>query len=125
MLAGRLRLTDRTMIRAAALTIALTLAGTPAATAACIVWCSSPCPASMPNATTSVTAGRTCAETLVTAPVLREDNRREGSARTVTHVALDAPHTFLAALQSGRVARIRAHSEPPPGHQKPPTVLRL
>ena len=122
---GCLRLTVRTMIRAAALTITLTLAGTPAATAACIVWCSSPCPASMPNSATGVTGPRTCADTLVTAPVLREDNRRDGSTRTVTHVAMFAHRAFLADLQSGRVARIRAHSEPPPGHQKPPTVLRL
>ena len=120
-----LRLTDEAMIRAAALTIVLTLAGTPAATAACIVWCSSPCPASMPNASTGVTGPRSCAETLVTAPVLREDNRREGSMRTATHVAVDVPPAFLVDLQSGRVARLWAHSDPPPGHRKPPTVLRI
>src|SRR5581483_334763 len=102
-----LRLTDRAMIRAVALTVALTLAGTPVAMAACIVWCSSPCPTSMPNSATGVTAPRTCADTLVTGPGLREDSLREASTHPVTHVALNTPRAFIADLQSGRVTRNR------------------
>jgi hypothetical protein len=120
------------MIRAAALTIVLTLAGTPAATAACLLWCGSPCPTSMPQSSGGVTSPRTCAESLVTAPVLREDSQRERAGRAMTHVDgqhvehLELSHaSFSADAETGRAARVLAHTEPPPGHQKPPTVLRL
>ena len=123
---GCLRLTDRAMIRAAALTIVLTLAGTPAATAACLLWCGSPCPTSMAQSASSVTGPRTCAESMVTAPVVREDSQRERAGRAIAHVDVALPRGLVSAgLETGRVARVFAHTEPPPGHQKPPTVLRL
>ena len=113
------------MIRAAALTIVLTLAGTPAATAACLLWCGSPCPTSMAESN-GVTGPRTCAESIATAPVLREDSQREKAGRSVAHADIDFNHAWLsAALKAGRAARVFAHTEPPPGHQKPPTVLRI
>ena len=114
------------MIRAAALTIVLTLAGTPAATAACLLWCGSPCPTSMAQSANSVTGPRTCAESMATAPVLREDSQRERAGRAIAHVDVALPHAlFSVGLETGRVARVFAYTEPPPGHQKPPTVLRL
>jgi hypothetical protein len=127
-LPGCLRLTDRAMIRAAALTIVLTLAGTPAATAACLLWCGSPCPTSMHQAA-GVTGPSTCAEALVTAPVLREDSQRERAGRATTHVHVEQVEFghawFSADIQAGLAARVLAHTKPPPGHQKSPTVLRL
>ena len=114
------------MIRAAALTIVLTLAGTPAATAACLLWCGSPCPTSMSQSTSGVTGPQTCAESLVIPPVLREDSQREKAGRAVAHTDIEFNHAWLsAALEAGRAARVFAHTEAPPGHQKPPTVLRI
>ncbi len=122
---GCLRLTDRAMIRAAALTIVLTLAGTPAATAACILWCGSPCPTSMPPSAGGATAPRTCAESLVTAPILREDSQRERATHVHAEHAEFSHAWFTADVETGRAACVLAHTAPPPGHQKPPTVLRI
>jgi hypothetical protein len=80
----------------------------------------------MPQSASGVTGPRTCAESIVTAPVLREDSQREREGRTIAHVDVALPHAlFSAGLETGRVARVFANAEPPPGHQKPPTVLRL
>lgn len=114
------------MIRAAALTIVLTLAGTPVATAACLLWCGSPCPTSMAQSANSVTGSRTCAESMVTAPIVREDSQREKTGGAAAHADVEFSHASSStALRAGRTARVFAHTEPPPDHHKPPTVLRI
>ena len=115
------------MIRAAALTIVLTLAGTPAATAACLLWCGTPCPTSTTESASGVvTNPRTCAQSIVIAPVLREDDQRGKTRRALAHSDLAFSHAWLSAgIEVGRVIRVLARTEPPPGHQKPPTVLRI
>jgi hypothetical protein len=65
-----------------------------------------------------------CAKSLVAGPGLREDVRRDtGSIAHQTSV--DARHAFTLNLESHSVALVLSHSDPPPGHQPPPTVLRL
>ena len=73
-----------------------------------------------------VTTSPTCAESIVIAPVLREDDQRDKTGRALAHVDLEFSHAWLSAgLEDGRAIRIPARTEPPPGHQKPPTVLRI
>jgi hypothetical protein len=63
---------------------------------------------------------------MVTAPILREDSQREKTGRAAAHADVEFSHAWSsAALQAGRTARVFAHTEPPPGNQKPPTVLRI
>ena len=105
----------------------LTLAGTPAATAVCLLWCASPCPTSTnESASGVVTIPRTCTDAIVIAPVLREDDQRAKIGRALAHADLDFSHAWLrAGLERGQAIRVLARSEPPPGHQNPPTVLRI
>lgn len=64
-------------------------AGTPAATAASLLWCGAPCPLSMTDSASGVTGPRTYAESMATAPVLRENNEREMVSRAVAHADVE------------------------------------
>lgn len=114
------------MIRVIALTVVLTLAGTPAATAACLVWCSSPCSEPMQQDGTIVSASQTsCENLLIGAPILREESRRERQAPSVAYLAGPPLRITGFDLEYMGVPFLAARDHAPPGHQKPPTVLRL
>ena len=126
MLAVGVRLTDRPMLRVAALTVVLSLVGSPAATALCLVWCGTPCPTTTMSESASVTgATENCAKRLVMEPTLREETRRAGASVTSHHTSFDVSRAFTLNLESQRVALVLSFGGPPPGDHAPPTVLRL
>lgn len=114
------------MIRVTALTVVLTLAGTPAATAACFVWCSSPCSEPMQQDGPTISASQTsCENLLIGPPILREESRRERQAPSVAQLAGPPVRTSGFDLEYRGVPFLATREHAPPGHQKPPTVLRL
>jgi hypothetical protein len=113
------------MLRVAALTVVLSLVGTPAATAACLAWCGTPCPTAMPKSVSASGATDDCAKALIAAPGLREDSRRDNASTATHQISVGVRQAFAPNLEGRRVAVVLSHSDPPPGFQAPPTVLRL
>jgi hypothetical protein len=113
------------MIRITALTVLLTFAGTPAATAACLLWCGSPCPPAHSQQHSVMSTGQdSCEKLFVAAPSVREDNRREHQRPSV-HSPFDIARTANLNIDHRSVAFVISREHAPPGHPKPPTVLRL
>jgi hypothetical protein len=113
------------MIRAAALTVVLTLVGAPMAQTACLIWCGGSCQQASHRAHREWLVGEDdCAPPVAIAPIVKDGNRIEVPLPSVSDLGADFPHLFRAALGYRRIAPI-PDSEPPPGHLKPFTVLRI
>lgn len=116
------------MIRLAALTVVLVLAGTPVATATCLLWCCGGAPCSQSPHRDGVTISpnhMSCEGLLVSTPSLREETRRERSAPSQAHLTELPLQASLFDPDYRALTSSVLHEHAPPGHPKPPTVLRL